>query len=302
MKKEMKKGIILNMQEYSIHDGEGVRTIVFLAGCNLRCKWCANPESWTMATKLIFHREKCIKCGKCAASCLQKLDPTKVATSRKKCRGCFVCANACYTGALDVIGRHVDVDDVLDQIKKDLVFYNHTGGGVTFSGGEPFLQYDFLRSLVGAISELGVNMCIETSGDFDFEVVRDIIEKLDYIYFDIKHMDRDKHKEYTGVYNDDILQNAIKVYDIGIPMTVRIPLIKGVNDDKDNLEATAKFINDNMKLVTVQLLPYHELGKGKYIAMGMLEEFTSFETPSKEEVEEAYEIFRNYDINTVLDI
>lgn len=290
------KGILLQMQDYSIHDGYGVRTTIFLAGCPLRCKWCANPESHTTNSKLIYYKHKCKDCGKCAAVCPKSLSPTTMERPNPSCDACGLCVNACPNKALDIACTQYSADDIVSRIKRDAIFFRFTGGGVTFSGGEPFGQKDFLRTLAHKFFSMGIGMWIETCGYFNFSEVKDIIEMLDHVFMDIKHMDSNIHEEYTGVGNELILQNAVKIYEMNIPITIRIPSIPGLNLTEENIKNTAIFMRKHMPKAEIELLPYHELGKAKYIALGREDSFTTFTVPTKEALNKAYEIFAEHGI------
>ncbi|KXL52424.1 4-hydroxyphenylacetate decarboxylase activating enzyme [Anaerotignum neopropionicum] len=290
------KGIVIQLQDYSIHDGDGVRTTIFLAGCKLRCQWCANPESWTTKSKLVFYRHKCIGCMKCAQACPVNLVPCKMDRHNDIFTACGKCVEVCTQKALDIACSEKSADDLVHKIERDALFFRYSGGGVTFSGGEPFLQHKFLRVLLDRFEELGVNSWVETCGYFNFEVVQDLIPKFDHIFLDIKHMDSEKHKEFTGHSNELILENAKKIYAAGVPMTIRIPTIVEVNLADENLEKTAQFIRNNLPLATIELLPYHELGKAKYISLGIEDKFIKFTTPTEDQISHAYDIFKSYGI------
>ncbi|WP_352399253.1 glycyl-radical enzyme activating protein [Anaerotignum sp.] len=293
------QGVIIQMQDYSIHDGDGVRTTLFLAGCNLRCQWCANPESWTKKQKLIFYRHKCIGCMKCTLACPQKLVPCEMNRPNEHCLVCGACVNVCTKKALDLACMKKSVDDVMKKIERDALFFRYTGGGVTFSGGEPFLQHEFMAALLIKLEELGVESWVETCGYFDFEVVKEILPKFGHVFLDIKHMNKEKHKQFTGCDNKIILENAKKIYALGIPITIRIPAIVEVNLDDANLNNTADFMQKHLPNANIELLPYHELGKAKYISLGIKDKFVSFTTPSQEQMNHAYKIFRNHGIEVV---
>lgn len=292
-------GIVIQMQDYSIHDGDGVRTTIFLAGCNLRCQWCANPESWTTKSKLVFYRHKCVGCMKCANVCPMNLVPCNMERPNDICTACGKCVAVCAQKALDIACNEKSVDILVKKIERDALFFRYSGGGVTFSGGEPFLQHKFMRVLLNGFEELGIDSWVETCGHFDFKAVQDLLPKFSHIFFDLKHMDSEKHKEFTGCGNEIILENAIKVYQTGVPMTIRIPTIVEVNLSDDNIEKTAQFIKENLPKANVELLPYHGLGKAKYISLGIEEKFIDFTTPTVTQIQHAYEIFKKNGIDVI---
>ena len=290
------KGVILQMQDYSIHDGDGVRTTIFLAGCGLRCQWCANPESWTQQKKLAFHAHKCAECHRCARACPEGLDPAGADFDPSRCTFCGDCVAACPEQALQLACTESDIETVAAKIRRDEIFFRHSGGGVTVSGGEPFVQHRFLRRLIGECEKLGVSVWVETCGFFNWEPCADLIPRLDHVFLDVKHMDEDTHRRFTGQGNRTILENARRIHASGVPMTIRIPLIVEVNLDEENLRATAAFMREHLPGSAIELLPYHELGKAKYTAFRMSENFHAFSTPTAEQVDRAYEIFSRHQI------
>ncbi|WP_319567396.1 glycyl-radical enzyme activating protein [Cohaesibacter marisflavi] len=291
-----KSGVILQMQDYSIHDGEGVRTTVFLAGCGLRCQWCANPESWTQHKKLAYHAHKCQGCHTCRTVCPEGLDPASEGFDLARCTFCGDCVDACPEKALQLACEAMDADAVLDQIRRDEIFFRHSGGGVTFSGGEPFVQHQFLRCLMAGCEKLGVSVWVESCGFFKWDQCSDLMAGIDHIFFDIKHMDSETHRKFTGLGNETILENAKRICAAGVPMTVRIPLITEVNLDGRNLTATARFMQEHLPGSLIELLPYHELGKAKYSAFRMQDDFHAFTTPTAAQIEAAYSIFEHHSI------
>ncbi len=284
------------MQDYSIHDGDGVRTTIFLAGCGLRCQWCANPESWTQHRKLAYHAHKCRGCHSCRTVCPEGLDPAAGDFDATRCTFCGDCVAACPEKALQLACEQMDADAIMEQIRRDEIFFRHSGGGVTFSGGEPFVQHQFLRHLMAGCERLGVSVWVETCGFFKWEACQDLMAGIDYIFFDIKHMDSEIHRRFTGQGNETILDNAKRIHAAGVSMTVRVPLIAEVNLEENNLEATARFMRDHLPDCSIELLPYHELGKAKYSAFRMKDSFHAFTTPTGAQTASAYSIFDRYGI------
>ena len=292
-------GVVIQMQDYSIHDGDGVRTTIFLAGCKLRCQWCANPESWTKKSKMVFYRHKCIACMKCASVCPMNLTPCKMERPNEVCTACGKCVEVCAQRALDIACTEKSVDDLIKKIERDALFFRYSGGGVTFSGGEPFLQHKFMRALLHHFEELGVDSWVETCGYFDFEAIQDLLPKFSHIFLDLKHMNSEKHKEFTGCGNELILENAKKIYATGVPMTIRIPTIVEANLSDDNILKTAQFMQKYLPKANVELLPYHELGKAKYISLGIENKFIKFTTPTAEQIGHAYDIFKTMAVEII---
>ena len=282
----MQTGIIFDIKEFSIFDGPGVRQTVFFKGCPLRCNWCHNPEGLSVLPQIMVSPNACIHCGKCKEVCPHP----------EKCVVCGKCVELCPENARRIAGERMTSEGLVRRIRKDAAYYKSCGGGVTFSGGEPFLQSAFLLEV---LSQLGdVHKTIETSAYAEAEVFDAVLEKIDYFMMDVKLMDRELHKKYTGVYNDRILRNAKALMESGKPHRLRVPLIPGVNDTNENLEAMAKFVSNVNPKTPVELLPYHKTAGAKYEMVGM-NYSPIFDTEQK--VATHLEIFRNYGLEcTVL--
>lgn len=294
-------GNIFQIQRWSINDGDGIRSTVFLKGCPLRCKWCANPESWNSAPEVLFFREQCSGCGRCVQVCSTGAIETESGTisgfARERCCGCFECCTACPTGARKKIGYTATVESVLKVIKRDAIFYRESGGGVTFSGGEPFAQPEFLRQLVVSCSRLGLDTAVETCACFDWEQVKDIFDLLDCVFVDIKHMDDQVHKGLTGVGNRRILENIALISRMHPKTIVRVPLIEGVNADELNIRKMCEFLRQNTRVEGIEMLPYHDFGVSKYRAVGV--ECQAFTAPDAEKIEGIKKIILDYGINVL---
>lgn len=252
-------------------DGPGTRTVVFLKGCPLRCPWCANPESQDRMPQIGIFLSRCVECHACARVCPEEVAvPAKNgAFSENLCTQCGKCVEACHSNARTWMGEEMSADQVVGLIKKDMVFYRKSYGGVTFSGGEPLMQPVFLNQMIEKCRNLGVHTAIETCGYFDWESVKNIIVQADFVLFDIKHMDDKRHKELTGVSHRRILENAEKIARLDIPMVIRIPIIPSINDGEDNIKATARYVREHLPgAVGIEILPYHPLGLSKYDALG----------------------------------
>lgn len=268
----MEQGIIFNIQRYTINDGPGIRTEIFMKGCPLKCRWCSNPESQRAAIEPGVYSSKCIsedKCGLCITACRQQAllfaGGGIAGIDRSRCIGCMKCAAVCPSEAVRAWGEKMSLDEVMAVIEKDRAFYEKSGGGVTVSGGEPLVQKDFTRSILKACCETGIHTCLESTFCTDRETAEAAAEYADLVISDIKHMDSEVHKKYTGAGNEKILANLKRLAACGHDMILRIPVIPGINDDAENIERTADYIEDNIgdRLRTLQLLSFMRMGEEK---------------------------------------
>ncbi|MFC1563774.1 glycyl-radical enzyme activating protein [candidate division KSB1 bacterium] len=263
----MEKGLIFDIKRYALHDGPGIRTTVFFKGCLMHCRWCHNPEGITEVGEIIWRVERCRKCDDCIKACPKKAIEQKGTVryvNKKECDLCGDCVEACNAEALELAGKEMTVDEVMAEIEKDIVFYDESGGGVTFSGGEPMNQVDFLDSILERCRKLELNTTVDTSGYCSFQSFRKIQDKVDLFLFDLKCLDDHVHKLYTGVSNRMILENLKKLYLYGKKIVIRLSLIPGVNDDMANIEKTAKYLSGLKKIKEINLLPYHKMGIDKF--------------------------------------
>ena len=263
--------MVIEIQRWSMSDGPGTRTVVFLKGCPLHCPWCANPESQERRPQIGIFPFRCVECHACVRDCPEAvaIPAQKGAFSNGNCTQCGECIKACHSRARTWMGEEMSAEQVIRTIQKDMVFYRKSFGGVTFSGGEPLTQPAFLKEMIEGCRELGIHTAIETCGFFDWESVENTIKRVDFILFDIKHMDDRRHQELTGVSHKRILENARNIAGLDIPMVIRIPIIPSINDSEDNIRATAKFVREYLPgVIGIEILPYHPLGLSKYDALG----------------------------------
>jgi pyruvate formate lyase activating enzyme len=265
----MLQGTVFDIQTYSLHDGPGIRTTVFLKGCPLACVWCQNPESQHHQPEVLLYSERCTGCGQCVSACPRQaiwMADGKSHTKRNVCEGCGKCTEICLNAARILSGRVWSAEDVFTEIKKDEAFYRRSGGGITLSGGEPLAQAEFSAAILSMCKQAGLHTAIETTGMARWETLEKVLKYVDLILYDLKHMDPKSHQKYTGASNDLILKNLRRIRrNYTIPIVARIPIVPGYNADLKNIEDTARFIVDEMGSDTkVNILAYHRLGETKY--------------------------------------
>jgi len=273
-----RKALIANVQKYNMHDGPGVRTLVFFKGCPLRCKWCSNPESLEKKYKVMYKRSACIDCGTCVPVCPVGIHSISKATGIHEinrdieCIGCRKCEEACPESALSISGELKTISELLEIIEEDRMFYDLSGGGVTVGGGDPLLQHDAVTNLLAACKQNGINTAVETSGYARTEVLLQVAEFTDLFLYDIKQIDTQKHNELTGVRNDQILKNLSELIHRRYNVKIRMPLLKGLNDSPKEIQGVIDFLlpfRDCKNFKGVDLLPYHKLGVNKYNQLGL---------------------------------
>lgn len=289
-----KTGTIFNIQKYSIHDGPGIRTIVFLKGCPLRCQWCSNPESGEVGLQIVFNQNLCVDCGACLHICRQgairKDDRFGQVIDRHACNMCGECVRHCPTRALKSIGKMVTVEEVIHEVLKDTIFYRKSGGGVTLSGGEPFEQADFTAELLRRLKHERVSTAVETCGAVPFKNIEPSIDNVDLFLYDIKHMNSEMHRRYTGKDNTCVLENLKELNRLEKHIWVRVPLIANVNDDAENMDRVFTMCRDLESVERVELLPYHEYGVGKYAQLGIKYQLEGLKPPTESKIEEILEM------------
>ena len=295
-------GIIFNIQRYSIHDGPGIRTTVFLKGCPLNCWWCQNPESQLSGQEMLFWGVRCIGCGACSTICPSNAIQIKngiPVTEKEKCILCGKCTEKCPALAREMIGKKLTTEEVTKEIEKDLVFYEESGGGVTFSGGEPLGQSEFLEGLLNGCREKKIHTAVDISGYISWRILKKIIPKVDLFLYDLKIMDSERHKKYTGISNEVILENLKKLSSVHHNIFVRFPVIPGINDDSQNIKEMGGFLS-SLKIAQVNLLPYHYIGIDKYRRLGRTYHLTAAQPPSKEKLFEISGILKKFNLKVKL--
>lgn len=261
--------MIFNIQKCSIHDGSGLRTLVFFKGCPLRCPWCANPESQSYECDIVEYLSKCIGCGMCRKRCPVSAIGEDGRIDRERClKNCTACTDICYAEARRNVGKTYSIDELFEEIKKDKVFYDIKGGGVTFSGGEPLTHGKYLEQIARKCRENRINVCVESCGCSKFESFEGALPYIDAMFLDIKLIDSEKHKEITGFGNEQILENIRRISEYGIPITIRTPVVPGYTDSPENIAGIARFVSTLPSVSEYELLVYHNLGESKYGALG----------------------------------
>lgn len=292
-----KKVLVCDIQRFSIHDGPGIRTTIFFKGCPLSCKWCHNPETIAFENQPVYNRADCIGCGDCVKACPESALSMKkfgVVTDHLKCRNCFTCMDVCPSLARRPAAKAYGADALCEEVLRDFDYYDDDGG-VTLSGGEPLAHPSFLRGFLKKVKRSGLNVTVETSGYWSFQTSANVISLVDLFLFDLKVMDMNRHRELTGRSNRKILANLKRLVDQGCNVSVRMPLVPGLNDDPENLLQTARVLND-LRLRAVWLLPYHTLGEAKLKKMETRQKPLSLHVPSQQEIRGATTILESHGI------
>lgn len=288
---------IFAIKRYALHDGPNIRTTIFFKGCPLACHWCHNPEGIDFKIRIVTLAGKCIGCRECVDNCREKaLHLTDQGICRKieNCTLCQTCIETCPALVHEATGYEITTDELLNEVKKDLPFYDQSGGGVTISGGEPLSQPKSLLSLLKGCGVLGIHRTVDTSGYAPTDTLMMIAEQTDLFLFDIKHMDNEQHLQYTGIGNDLVLHNLQALSESGQSIRVRIPLISGVNDDEKNIRATGSFVAACKGIQGIDILPYHSSAKTKYAKLNLSYKGQHFTSPTQQEITKTFELLKHY--------
>lgn len=291
----MKKGTVFNIQKFCLHDGDGIRTCVFLKGCPLRCIWCHNPESFDKAHAVSFSKQKCSLCGRCLELCPSRsIENGVMLLDREKCTGCGKCAEICINGANEIIGKEMTVTQVFDEVMKDKMFYDSSGGGLTVTGGEPSYQADFTLELLNLAKSSGVSVAMETSGIGSREFYEKAAALGTTFLYDMKCVDSVRHKNLTGADNSRIMSNLRCLMDMGADIIIRMPLIPGCNDSDEDIAALAAFLKETEgRYRYAEIMPYHTLGTSKADKIGLSAQYIN-ENATDEDISRWLSLFSSH--------
>lgn len=286
------RGNIFDIQRFSVHDGPGIRTIVFFKGCPLRCIWCHNPESQKSTRDIAYYTDKCILCGECISVCKNGCHSflsdegnkfSRHVFLRDSCTACGFCAENCHASAIEQLGRRVTVNEVMDEVMRDCTFYKNSGGGLTVSGGEPLMQGDYLTALLTAAKETGIHTCIETCGYGSPETLKNIAALTDIFLFDIKETDSERHKKFTGVPLQPIIDNLRMLDSLGARIVLRCPIIPEKNLRDEHLTSIAGLTASLKNVTEINVMAYHTLGSAKYGALSLIDEMRGIPAMTEEQ-------------------
>lgn len=293
------KARTIDIKRFAVHDGDGIRTTLFLKGCSLKCLWCHNPEGISFEPQLAYYENKCVGCGECVSVCpsgAHGISENGHTFDRDKCMGCGKCEEVCLGDALKLYGKEVTVDEILPVLLEDKDFYESSGGGVTISGGECLCHYEFCKELLMKLKEHGIHTAVDTCGMVSKKAIDEVLPYTDTFLYDIKAIDAEVHKRCTGFTNETILENIKYIDSLGKPIEVRYPYVPGYNSGE--VESIAKFLSQLKNLTKVRVLAYHNFAGSKYASLGM-ENTMPQAVPDNDEVEKAREIIRGYGITVM---
>jgi pyruvate formate lyase activating enzyme len=291
------KGQIFDIKKYALHDGPGIRTSLFFKGCPLNCWWCHNPESQSPRPERLYRQNRCIRCGACLAACEQgaiSQNGDLILTDDDKCILCGACVEVCFSEAREIVGREMTVPQAMAEIERDVAFYDESGGGVTFSGGEPLMQPEFLLALLQACKQAEFHTTLDTCGFAPWQTLDTVREYIDLFLYDLKLLDDARHRQFTGVSNEAILGNLKALSQEGHTIILRVPIIPGINDDITNLRQIAEFAAMLPHLAGLDLLPYHTIASDKYDRLARVYELRETHPPSTKELQQFAELLRGY--------
>ncbi len=299
-----RKPLIFDVKRYAINDGPGIRLTIFLKGCHLSCDWCHNPESISREVQKMYSANKCIGCGICVDACPQdacELTPEGIVTDTSLCKLCGICADVCPTKATEMSGQPATVEGIMKIIEKETIFFDQSGGGVTFSGGDPLYHPEFLIELLDACGEREIHRTLDTTGFARTEVLLNVATRTDHFLYDVKMMDSELHKKHTGIGNELILHNLMTLSETGASINIRIPLIHGLNDDDENIEQTAVFVATLAgEKKRVNLLPYHNIAAKKYEKLGQANDSSGMSEPDEQKQQHVIDIFKSHGLEAMI--
>jgi pyruvate formate lyase activating enzyme len=297
----MTQSLIFDIKRYAINDGPGIRTVVFFKGCNLHCAWCHNPESISPAFEKLYAVSRCIRCGSCTDACPEDaltLTADGIVTDTGRCTLCGKCADVCPTLAIEMSGKPMAVPEIMEILEKERAFFEQSGGGVTFSGGEPLLHTELLLPLLEECGKRGIHRAVDTAGNVRTETLMAVARHTDLFLYDLKMMETEEHRKWTGSSNALIMENLRHLAETGIPVVIRIPVVAGINDSPENAEQTARFlVSLPGRRMDVHLLPYHAIARHKYAKLGRESDYESLSEPDSESLERMKAIFGAYGIS-----
>jgi len=293
-------GIVFNIQRFSTQDGPGIRTTVFMKGCPLRCLWCSNPESQKTFAEVAHRDSLCNKCGRCIEACeVQAISLTDngVKINRETCTRCGKCIEVCAPGALKFYGKEMSVEEVYQEVIRDMLFYQNSGGGVTAGGGEPLSQADFVAELFKQCQDTGIHTCLDTCGYAPSGAWKKVMPYTDLVFFDVKLMDQSIHKKVIGKSNHTIFSGLKLATEAGVPVIIRIPIIPGINDSEENITEIARYVAGIDSLREVNLLPYHRFGESKYAMLDRQYNLSELKPPEHSNLEELVRIIKSFNLD-----